>query len=121
MSFSREDLALLEERAEVDIETRSPDSDPHRATIWVVVDDGQAYIRSFKGESARWYREAVENSSVAVLVDGRRIPATAIPATDPDSIERASRGFERKYAGDPAAKSMVRPEVLDTTLRLEPA
>ena len=48
--------------------------------------------------------------------------ATAIPpATDPDSIERTSAGFLRKYASDPAAKAMVGPDVLETTLRLEPA
>jgi hypothetical protein len=34
-------------------------------------------------------------------------------------VRRASEALERKYAGDPATPSMVRHEILDTTLRLE--
>jgi hypothetical protein len=34
-------------------------------------------------------------------------------------VARTSAGLERKYAGDPATPSMVRDEILDTTLRLE--
>jgi hypothetical protein len=58
---------------------------------------------------------------VGVLVDGQRVAATAIAAADPDSIDRASDGFRRKYAGDPAVRTMIRPDILATTLRLEPA
>jgi hypothetical protein len=43
-----------------------------------------------------------------------------VPATDADSVARVSAALERKYDGDPAAKSMVRDEILDTTLRLDP-
>lgn len=50
----------------------------------------------------------------------RRLPATAIPATDPDSIERTSTGITCKYPGDSATDAMIGPDVLDTTLRLEP-
>jgi len=52
---------------------------------------------------------------------GRRLPAVAIPAGDPDSVARASAALSAKYAGDPATASMVRQEILATTLRLEPA
>lgn len=121
MSFPEEDLALLDRTEEVEIETRAPEGPAHRTIIWVVVDDGDVFIRSFRGGTARWYREAIANPAVAFHVDGRRLTATAIPATDPDSIDRASAAFKRTYAGDPAVGSMVRPEVLDTTLRLEPA
>jgi hypothetical protein len=121
MSFSPEDVALLDTAEEVEIETQAPDQEARRTTIWVVVDDGEAFVRTFKGPDSRWYRDAVANPAVAIHVAGRRLPATAIPATDPDSIERTSAGFTRKYARDPAAKAMIAPAVLDTTLRLEPA
>jgi hypothetical protein len=121
VSFSTEDLALLDRTEEVEIETRAPDGPVHRTTIWIVVDDGDAFIRSVRGADARWYREAIANPAVAVHVAGRRLTATASPATDPDSIDRASAALERTYAADPAVRTMVRPDVLDTTLRLEPA
>jgi hypothetical protein len=120
MSFGREDLQRLAAAEEVEIETQAPDGPVHRTVIWIVVDGTEAFIRSFRGPTARWYREALANPAVAVHVDGRRLPATAIAATDPDSIERVSAGFWAKYPNDPATRAMVGPDNLPTTLRLEP-
>ncbi len=120
MSFEDDDLARLRAAEEVEIETQAPDGPPHRTVIWVVVDDQDAFIRSYRGPDARWFREATANPAVALHVDGRRLPATAIPATDPDSVDRTSDGFKRKYAGDSATRSMVE-RYHETTLRLEPA
>jgi hypothetical protein len=121
MSFAEDDLARLEAAEEIEIETQAPDAPTRRTVIWVVVDDGEVFIRTFKGPKSRWYRDALANPAVAIHIDGKRLAATAIPATDPDSIERTSSGFLGKYADDPASKAMVAPDVLETTLRLEPA
>jgi hypothetical protein len=120
MPFDGADEAALDRAKTVRIETAAPGGPVHRTTIWVVVDDGRVFIRSHRGAGARWYREALANSSVAIHVGARRIPATAVPATDGDSIERTSAGIRSKYAGDPSAGSMCRDGILDTTLRLEP-
>jgi hypothetical protein len=40
--------------------------------------------------------------------------------SDADAIARASREYLRKYETSPYAQSVVRAEVLPTTLRLEP-
>lgn len=119
MSFASDDLERIASAVEVEIETQAPDGPAHRTVIWAVVDDGETFVRSYRGETARWYGEALANPAVALHVDGRRLPATAIPATDPDSIERTSRAFLAKYAGDPAARDMA-TQYHDTTLRLEP-
>jgi hypothetical protein len=121
MSFSAEDRALLDQVEEVEIETQPPGGPAHRTTIWTVVDGDDVFVRSYRGDHARWYRDALANPAVAIHANGHRIQATAIAATDPQSIERASAGYRRKYVGDPAAGAMVRAEVLSTTLRLEPA
>jgi hypothetical protein len=121
MSFSTEDLDLLDRTQEIEIETQAPDKAARRTVIWVVVDDGEVFVRTARGAGSRWFRDAEANPAVAIHVGGNRLPATAIPATDPDAIERTSAGYLRKYAGDPAAKIMVKPNLLDTTLRLEPA
>jgi hypothetical protein len=121
MSFSSEELDLIDRAKEVEIETQRQDGTPQKTPIWAVVDDGRVFIRTWKGaERTAWFRHIRRNPSVALHVAGRRLTVTAIPADDPDSIERTSDGFRRKYAGDPAANSMVRPEILDTTIRLEP-
>jgi hypothetical protein len=122
MSFSPEELDLIDRAHEVEIETQAPEGAARTATIWAVVDDGRVFIRTWKGaERTRWFRDIEANPAVALHVNGRRLTATAIPATDPDSVQRTSDGYRRKYGGDPATDAMVRPEVLDTTLRLEPA
>ena len=119
MGYSEAELDLIDRSEEVEIETNAAEGAVHRAIIWAVVDDGAVFVRSYRGPDARWYREALADPSVALHVDGRRLPASAVSAADPDSIERTSAGILRKYAGDPAAKAMVRPELLDLTLRLE--
>jgi hypothetical protein len=121
MSFASDDLERIAQAKEVQLETQAPDGPAHRVVIWIVVDGEDAFIRSYRGPGARWYREALANPAVALHVDGRRLTATAIPATDPDSIERTSAGLRQKYAGDRGLSGMVSPENLPTTLRLEPA
>ena len=121
MRFSSEELRLLDASQEVEIETVGHDGTVHGTIIWVVVDDETVLIRSDSGPGAGWYREALANPAVAIHLDGRRLSATAVPATDPDSIERASAGYRRKYAGDPATPAMVAEDNLPTNLRLAPA
>ena len=121
MSFASDDLARIARTEEIEIETQAPDAPVHRTTIWIVVDGEDVFIRSVRGREARWYREAAANPAVAIHVDGRRLAATAIPATDPDSIERTSAALRQKYDRVPGLRPMLKPEVFDATLRLEPA
>jgi hypothetical protein len=119
--FDGETLDLLERELEVDIETVSAGQEPHRTTIWVVVEDGVVYVRSWRGAGARWYREIIDEPRGALHVAGARLPVVALPASDPSSVAACSAGLRRKYTGDPSTPAMVRAEILDTTLRLEPA
>ena len=121
MSFASDDLDRIGRAEEIEIETQAPDAPIHRTTIWIVVDGEEVFVRSVRGRTARWYREATANPAVAIHVDGRRLPATAIPATDPDSIERTSAALRVKYDRIPGLRPMLKPDVLDATLRLEPA
>jgi hypothetical protein len=106
---------------EVDIETRrAADAPAHRTTIWVVVEDGDVFIRSLRGRSGRWYRELVANPDAVLHVDGESVPVRGTVADDPGSVERASAGLRRKYAASGALRSMLRDEMLDATVRLEP-
>ena len=121
MSFAEDDLARIRAAEEVDIETQAPDGPAHRTTIWIVVDGSDVFVRSVRGAAGRWFREATANPAVALHVDGRRLAATAIPATDPDSIERTTNAVIAKYVGIEGYDSMQNPEIFAATLRLEPA
>lgn len=120
-AFDAATLARLRDLVEVDIET-SAEGATHRATVWVVVDESdRVYVRSWKGPGARWYHEAVAGGSARLVFEGTTVPVTVERATDSERIEACSAELLAKYAGDPGARSMVRDEVLDTTLELHPA
>lgn len=119
--FTPEQLELLDATEEVDIETALPGGPVHRVIIWVMVEDGEVLIRSYLGGRARWFQEATASGHAVLHVAGERIPVRVVDATDEASVERASSGLARKYAHSPSLPPMLRDEVLDTTLRLEPA
>lgn len=116
---------LLERvRAEREVRIRTSDADgtEHTAITWAVVDDrDRVLVRSWKGAGARWFREATAGRPVALIVDDEAHIVIVHAATDAERVAACSAELERKYAGDPATPSMVRDEILDTTLELIPA
>jgi hypothetical protein len=116
--FDADTLRALRDTEEVTIRT---DKRPATAVvIWVVVADGEVFVRSVRGAKGRWYRDLAAGGSATLEVAGRRLAVQATPATDQASIARASREYLRKYQSSPYAQTVVRAEVLPTTLRLEP-
>jgi len=120
--FEDETLALLHREREVKIETTRPDDSRHRVIIWVVVDDGEAFVRSVRGDRGRWFQAALDRpDEVTIIAAGGRIPVRAVLAADEASVARCSQALMRKYGTrSQSARSMVRPEILGTTIRLEP-
>jgi hypothetical protein len=113
------DLAEVEE---IDIETSSAPGRPtRRRTIWVVVADGQVYVRSVRGAAGRWYRDVRAHPRATLHVGNRALAVQAIPVGDPATIERVSEAFRSKYGRSPYMPPIVRDEVVNATLRLEPA
>jgi hypothetical protein len=121
MPFDAGDLAALDSTEEIEIETAAPGGPVHRTTIWVVVDDDEAFIRSVRGAKARWYREATANPSLTIHAGGRTITATATQANDADAIARTSAALVRKYTGIDGLPEMLEPDTFETTLRLTPS
>jgi hypothetical protein len=112
----------LADELEIRIRTRSADGTVHRAIIWPIVDEAdRILVRSYRGASARWFREATSGRPVEIeMPDGTIAPVEVEDATDPARVAACSAGFEAKYAGDPATPAMVDESVLDTTLELRP-
>ena len=121
--FTADEAALLRDARTIRVETSPGAGKPmHEAIIWIVVDDdGRAYVRSWLGRRGRWYRELVAHPEGAILAGNRRIAVRAVPA-DAAGIEACSRLLRAKYRTSRASvMSMVRDEILDTTLELNPA
>jgi len=121
--FSAGDLQVLDQTDEVDIETQRSNGRDRRTIIWVVTSGGQAYIRSVRGPTGRWYQAVAQGGEARLVAGSHRWPIRTSAVTDQAEIEQVSQAISRKYQdrwpGPTAA--MLRPEVLPTTLRIEPA
>ena len=116
--FDADILRELRDLREVAIRTeKHPDT---AVVIWVVVADDEVFVRSVRGSKGRWYRDLATGGSATLEFDGRPLAVQAVPVSDADAIARVSREYLRKVPAEPYAQSMVRAEVLSTTLRLEP-
>jgi len=120
VTFEESDLDLLAAAKEIRVETRSPAGEVHKTIVWPLVRDGVVYLRSYKGPSGRWFREALADPEIALLFDRRRLPAHAVPATDAASVEACSAALREKYRRSYSLEAMLVPDVLPTTLRIEP-
>ncbi len=120
MNLPADVLAACEDDIEIEVVTSRHDGTPRRTVVWPVVQDGVAYVRSYKGPAGKWYREALARPDGALAVGGRYVPIRFVPATDPASIAACSAALARKYVVDPSLPSMLIDDVLPTTLRIEP-
>jgi hypothetical protein len=119
--FEESDLERLAATREIEVETHSMAGEVHRTVVWPLVGDGVVYLRSFHGPDGRWYREARADPNIALVIDGRRVPARAVPAPDDASIEACSAALREKYRRSYSLGAMLAPATLPTTLRIEPA
>ena len=118
--LDRATLASLDESVEVDMVTPRRDGSLSRRPIWVVVVDGDAYVRSYRGESGAWYRRARTDGLAMIGVDGREIEVGVEPVSDDETNRKVSDAFRAKYSGRSPrpTETMVNDEVSQTTLRL---
>ena len=110
----------LDAAIEVDAQTPRRDGSTSRRPIWVVVSDGAAYVRSYRGASGAWYRRARADGELTLMVDGAVGHATAEPVDDDGVNRRVSEAYRDKYgARSPGpTETMIGEEVSRTTLRL---
>jgi hypothetical protein len=119
--FAADALALLRHEQKVRIETARSEAGPrHKTTLWVVVDpQNRVLIRSYRGATARWYREAIARPDCRLHVAGRELEVRAIVADDAERVAACSDALRLKYAGQAGIRSMVSAH-LETTLELVP-
>ena len=120
-SFPKAVIERFDTTKTVEIETRSAKGTKHSVPIWIVVVDGVPYVRSVRGPAGRWYRELLARGEGAVIAAGTRTPVRATHDSSARAIEAVSDALRRKYRrSGQSLRSMLRDDVLDTTVRLEP-
>jgi hypothetical protein len=113
-------LELLDKAREIAVRTPRRDGSTASTPIWVVVVDGEAYVRSWRAERGAWYRRARADGAFGLSVGGRTIDVRVEPATGDELNRRISDAFWAKYGARApgSTEEMVTPEVSATTLRL---
>jgi hypothetical protein len=120
-AFSADVLKRFDATKVVEIETVSPKGTKHSVKIWIVVVDRVPYVRSVRGTKGRWYRELLARGEGAIVAGGKRTAVKAKHDRTKAAIEATNEALRRKYKTSGASlASMLRPDVLDTTVRLEP-
>ncbi|WP_331728118.1 DUF2255 family protein [Streptomyces sp. NBC_00158] len=92
-----------------------------RRTVWVVVVDGEAYVRSAFGRRSAWYRRVLRRADTEVEVEaGVRVGVVPRPVADAALVERVSAGYRAKYGlhWPGPVESMNGEEAAATTLWL---
>jgi hypothetical protein len=118
--FDAGTLDALRDAHEVAIRTaKHPDV---AVVIWIVVADDEVFVRSVRGRRGRWYRDLATGGAATLELPGaRRLNVEAVSvADDTAAITRVSEAFLHKYEPSPYAQSIVKPEILAMTLRLDP-
>src|SRR5204863_5661749 len=98
MSFEAGFVDKVDEAQLVEIETRRRSGEAVRTVIWAVVDGGQLYVRSVRGDAGTWYRRIRAKPAGVLHIDGTAAAVRAVPVDDPVEVERVSEALRRKYA-----------------------
>jgi hypothetical protein len=89
------DWAAVAGEREVKVITSNPDGSRRETTIWLIVVDGQGYIRT--SSSTRWGDNAVRQPDIALRIAGIEYPVRASLVTDPALRKRIEEAYRAKY------------------------
>jgi hypothetical protein len=86
---------------EILLGTTSSSGKRHDTKLWVVVIDGEPYLRSMNGPGARWYREALASGEAEItFIDDERKPklgVTVEQVDDPEVLRHVTKAIKKKY------------------------
>ena len=87
--------------------------------IWSVVVDGELYVRSYNGQSGRWYQAALKKKSGRITAAGmtKEVDFEPVSGSINDSIDDAYRS---KYALSPYLKPMISARARAATVKVMP-
>jgi hypothetical protein len=123
-AWTRADLTRFAEATELTIQARRPEGGLRAPVpIWVVHDDGNLSIRSYKGEDAAWYRAATTTGTGRVSAGGVEADVDVTKETDSQVNDRVDAAYRTKYRayGASYVGPMTSATARATTLKITPA
>ena len=123
-AWNPDTLAALSDAIEVDVTPLAADGSARpRRTIWSIGIGDELYVRSWKGPTAVWYRDAIASHLGSIEVTGggasQAVTFEEVDASAPIQ-EQISATFLSKYGRFDEAAAMNEQGPLESTLRLLP-
>jgi hypothetical protein len=78
----------------VEVLTRDADGEARVTTVWLLVQDGEAFLRT---GSTTWGGNVERHPDIALRIGAEEVPVRAEFVRDPATRERVARGFREKY------------------------
>jgi hypothetical protein len=118
------DQTILDEIAqaeEIIVAVSRDGADTDRVPIWVVVVDGDVYVRSYKGVTSRWFRRAEADPDQVLVLGGRELDIEFVDVDRLDHINKAiDAAYDSKYSKYDYVSAMSEPAAVEATLRVLP-
>jgi hypothetical protein len=121
-TWTKDELDTIGDADELRIAALRPDGTLRNpVTIWVVRQDNELYVRSYKGADARWYRGTQTTHQGHVQAGGIDKDVTFVDVERglDGPIDAAYRAKYRRF-GDSYVDPMVAPAAQATTIKLVP-
>jgi hypothetical protein len=114
-------LGRLADPEELVLVLSRTDRVPLRFPVWMVVVEGNLYVRSYLGVTNGWYREVSANPHQAIVLDGADVDVLfeVVPAAASVNDEIGVT-YLNKYATFDYRDEMVAALAVDATLRILP-
>lgn len=111
------DWAAVADVREMKVLTTNEDGSPRETKIWLVVLDGQGYIRTSR--STKWGGNAERQPELALRIEGTEYPLRASFMTDEILREQVVKAFREKYGWFDGFLNFVRGST-PRIMRLDP-
>jgi hypothetical protein len=120
-TWSNEELQKIAETDDLHISPFREDGKTYGTPTWIwsVVVDGGLYVRSYSGQSGRWYQAAIQQKSGRIMAAGMTKEVVVEPLNGPIN-DRIDDAYRAKYASSPYLKPMVSAGARAATVKLMP-
>lgn len=117
-TWSDEDLARFGRAGEITITTLRPDGTARRGVpIWLVRVGDDLYVRSWRGRTGSWYRNASRHPHGRISASGTTVAVTFEPTGD-DTRAAIDQAYRDKYGSGQYVDAMIAPAAVEAGLRV---
>ena len=122
--WTRNDLESIVAAEELQLVTFKQDGTLRKpVTIWIVRVDDDLYIRSWRGPTGAWFRQAQQRPEGRIVAGGVTKDVTFVDASSDEALNnKIDAAYQSKYRRHSATyvRPMIAPQARATTLKLAP-